>query len=737
MKVLFKNIQGLIFLSIVVAFSVNANAQMYGNMWGTGFSPGMQGCMAETEAFDKYGDIKEVEVYNEARLQLEIAENELRKVEDKASDQLERVRRLRDSNNGENDTARKKWDKLEAFLEFRGDQVSHDVNVKVKKNGDGGKLTHEASVKKCAAYVSKEEKEQMNNAIASLKLATAWTRPSVIRTESAARGTSGYEAFQVDPKDSFDVQLAKYESWAGKFIQLPDGVSYNDIKDVCVDDPEKLVDAKKFCDVKREVSSANAGKYKSCEKYVKEYVEVAGLQDSIEQFIEVTETDVEYYEEEAQDAISDAEIEGRWCADCAYSGYRQQEDRDSLLTRSIIGAGAGLLGQYLGLRAYKSVQNNAIDMAARAGHTYTPIPNFNLYSGLGLSAIGTISGLVNGSYMCGGGAMGSMGGLTGMGGMGFGGVSGMNNPYAMQMAMMGQGGAFGYPFGQNMMSPMGGMYYGGMGPFGVQTPFHMMGQMGGAMGAAFGPYASMYGPYAQMSPMLGLGISGMAGMPGANLGLMGGMNPYGMYSPYAMMSPFGGLSAYAGMGSMAGNPWNMMTPGMFGSGNGIMSCIQAPCQGNLFNPYGMGGLGGLGGLGGIGGIGGNSQQLQLQMQMLQQQQQQQMAYYQQLQQQTQQRMQAAQQLTQLQTQMAQLNQQAAQLASQAGIGGGIGGGIGIGGGFGIPSIYGSGSLGIGLGLGGLGGSLYGGFSTGWPYTGYGIGQISPNVPSSIGYGGSR
>ena len=58
MKVLFKNIQGLIFLSIVVAFSVNANAQMYGNMWGTGFSPGMQGCMAETEAFDKYGDIK-------------------------------------------------------------------------------------------------------------------------------------------------------------------------------------------------------------------------------------------------------------------------------------------------------------------------------------------------------------------------------------------------------------------------------------------------------------------------------------------------------------------------------------------------------------------------------------------------------------------------------------------------------------------------------------------------------
>ncbi|MEC9282256.1 MAG: hypothetical protein VX642_06060 [Bdellovibrionota bacterium] len=729
MKVLFKNIQGLIFLSIAVAFSANANAQMYGSMWGTGFSPGMQGCMADTEAYDKYGDIKEVKVYNKARLQLEIAENELRKVEDKASDQLERVGRLRDSD-GENDAKRKRWDKLEAFLEFRGDQVYHKIDVKVKKNGDGGKLTHEAEVKECAAYVSKNEKDEIEKSIKALKALSAgasWPTGIFTNTESASRGTSGYEAFQPDSALDLDVQIANYETWAGKFIQLPDGVSYNDIKDVCSDDPDKLVDAKKFCDAKREVSAANANKYKSCEKYVKDYVEVAGLQDHIEQFIEVTETDVEYYEEEAQDAISDAEIEGKWCADCAYSGYRQKEDRDSLLTRSIIGAGAGLLGQYLGLRAYKSVQNNAINMAAKAGHTMQPVPNFNLYSGLGLSAIGTISGLVNGSYMCGGGTMGAMGGLTGMGGMGFGGVYGMNNPYAMQMAMMGQGGAFGYPFGQNMMSPMGGMYYGGMGPMGVQTPFHMMGQMNPAMMSAYGPYASMYGPYAQTSPMLGLGMTGMAGMPGANLGLTGGMNPYGMYSPYAMMSPFGGLSAYAGMGGLASNPWNMMQPGMFNTGGGIMSCIQAPCQGNLFNPYGMSGFGN---------IGGGSQQLQLQMQMLQQQQQQQMAYYQQLQQQTQQRMQAAQQLTQLQSQMAQLNQQAAQLASQAGIGGGIG--VGVGGGLGIPSIYGSGSLGIGLGLGGsLGGSLYGGFSTGWPYTGYGLGQISPNVPSTIGYGGSR
>lgn len=727
MKVLFKNIQGLIFLSITVAFSANANAQMYANMWGSGFSPGMQGCMADTNAYDKYGDIKEVEAYNEVRLQLEIAENELEKIDDKAEDELERVLRLRDSNNDEDPDAIAKWDKLEAFIAFRGDQVGHEIEVKIKSNGSGGTLKHEAEVKKCASYVSSAEKERMTETLRNLRESGAWNNP-MIRTASASRGTAGYEAFVRDTDDS-EVLAARYETWMGKFVQLPDGVEYNDIKDVCDDDPDKLVDARKFCDVKRSVASSNSNKYKSCEKYVKKYVEVAGLQDSIEQFIDTAKDDVEYALDEAETAISDAEIEGKWCPECAYSGYRQQEDNDSLLTRSIIGAGAGLLGQYLGLRAYKSVQNNAITQAAKAGHTMRPIPNFNLYSGLGLSAIGTISGLVNGSYMCGGSAMA---GMSGMGGMGYGGIHGMNNPYAMQMAMMGQGGAFGYPFGQNMMNPMGGMYYGGMGPMGMQTPFHMMGQMNPAMMAAYGPYASMTGPYAQMSPMLGLGMAGMAGMPGANLGLTGGMNPYGMYSPYAMMSPFGGVSAYAGMGAMAGNPWNMMTPGMFGSGNGIMSCIQAPCQGNLFNPYGINGMGN---------IGGNTQQLQMQIQMLQQQQQQQMAYYQQLQQQTQQRMQAAQQLTQLQSQMAQLNQQAAQLASQAGIGGGVGGGVGIGvgvgGGLGIPSIYGSGSLGLGLGLGGaLGGSLYGGFSTGWPYTG-GIGQISPNVPSTIGYGGSR
>ncbi|MAF92806.1 MAG: hypothetical protein CL674_16165 [Bdellovibrionaceae bacterium] len=735
MKVLFKNIQGLIFLSIVVAFSVNANAQMYGNMWGTGFSPGMQGCMAETEAFDRYGDIDEVEEYNHLRAVLDQARDEKDKFNGATDDALEFLEDYEEPAN--ENAAEKRFKKYLNFLKDRGSSLKYSFDPKVDDDGDiEVDLNYKAKAPECDSYVLSSQLRMVNEII---EMADTSKKLETI-TAIQQQPVFGLGAkFSVIANESDTAKLERFDNWAGQLRGLSEEYNQDDLaglKKLCKDDDSSvLIDKDEFCRVKNSIVSGT--NYDNCKDDVEEYFESVGKEESLENFIDVTKKRIDRAKKYAKRAIDDAEIEGDWCADCAYSGYRQKEDRDSLLTRSIIGAGAGLLGQYLGLRAYKSVQNNAIDMAARAGHTYTPIPNFNLYSGLGLSAIGTISGLVNGSYMCGGGAMGSMGGLTGMGGMGFGGVYGMNNPYAMQMAMMGQGGAFGYPFGQNMMSPMGGMYYGGMGPFGVQTPFHMMGQMGGAMGAAFGPYASMYGPYAQMSPMLGLGISGMAGMPGANLGLMGGMNPYGMYSPYAMMSPFGGLSAYAGMGSMAGNPWNMMTPGMFGSGNGIMSCIQAPCQGNLFNPYGMGGLGGLGGLGGIGGIGGNSQQLQLQMQMLQQQQQQQMAYYQQLQQQTQQRMQAAQQLTQLQTQMAQLNQQAAQLASQAGIGGGIGGGIGIGGGFGIPSIYGSGSLGIGLGLGGLGGSLYGGFSTGWPYTGYGIGQISPNVPSSIGYGGSR
>ena len=404
-----------------------------------------------------------------------------------------------------------------------------------------------------------------------------------------------------------------------------------------------------------------------------------------------------------------AASEGDVCIGCIESGYYTRRDREDSFWPSVIGAGAGLLGQYLGLRAYKGREDRAAEMAARLGHTYRPTPNFNLYAGLGLSSVATIGGFLNGSYMCGGD------------GMMHGGFYGMNNPLAMQMMMMGQPGAFGYNFGNPMMNPMGGMFMGGgMGPMGLHTPFHMMGQMHPAMMAGFGPYASMgMGGNAFMNPMLGLGILGGGG-------LHAGIGPGGMFSPYAMNSPFGPMSAFAGMGPLANTPWNMMNPGIFGSGGGIMSCIQPPCPGQLFDPFGMGG-----GIMGGGMMGMNPQALQMQTQMLQQQMQQQMAFLQQAQVQAQQRMQAAQQLTQLEQQMLQLGQQRNQLAAQAGVGGIIGGGFpGFGGGFGAGF---GGGFGAGIGAGfGVQGVLpfVNGFMTGFPFTGSGVvGEFSNNTPS--------
>lgn len=753
-------IQGLIFSSILLlatqhlhAFGMQANAY-----WGTGFSGGMQGCMGD---YDAYGDAaKEIQTATRSRVAAKDAYYDI-KAEIK---KLKKKKKEFDGSRAKNSAiaAIKNKQNLLDVLSSRAKQVGVIQGFSVDENGiidgtvgldgdeDRSKFDEDSvlggfdkcpsgkpedAVKIAALDLSRSIFTQGDYDAASNGYKYSYNE-STAENPIIERCTESYDSAKTYNATDFETFNSCINREVGDRADLGGPVPGNldaegshFYKNSC--DKDKGIDPTKFCQMAQKVDSITSDEdwdSSDCADDVDNYMDVLARLSFLEDLKDklggkngkggLIADSADRIEEMKEDA------EGDVCVSCLERGYETDRDGPST-TQTIIGALAGLTGQYLGLRAYKSAQSRAIDTAAQLGHTMRPIPNFNLYSGLGLSAISAISGLASGAYMCSG---------TGP----YGGVNGMNNPYAMQMAMMGRGGAFGYPWGQNMSNPFMGMYmpggFGQMGPMGLGTPFHMMGQMNPMM-MGMGPYQSMMGPSAMFNPMAGLGMLGMMGMPGANFGIQGSFNPYGTMSPYAMMSPFGAGSAYAGLGAMAGNPWQMMNPSLMGNMGGLMSCIQAPCGGQLYNPFGMGvnGQMGLGlGAGGLGNVQGQQQMLQMQMQMLQQQQQQQMAYYQQVQQQTQRRMQAAQQLTQLQQQMQQLNMQASQIASQVGGLGstGVGIGTGIGTGIGIPGL-GLG-LGVNLGIGGYGNSsmLWGGYP-------YGLGQFSPNSPGTNASSGVR
>lgn len=755
-------IQGMIFTAFFLMLSNSAHAVFQAGVhWGTGFSGGMNGCMADTKAYGRLNSDQKEAVASQELAKAEVAglKRDIRAMEKELKEKKKKsvIAALFESDAFKDviESRAKTRAIQEVEIGPDGEFLGADVEGKefdLSQYGEGyGKcrfadnpdLTEAIGVFTSANFSKTDDGGLKFNSSSNLtnSVVVECLNVAVFGDDKSKHKFSSLTSGYVIPKENFKKAKSCVSKKSEGLSEIPSYVNPELYVNSC--DENNGLDFKVICEeaeFELEIEEHKNWSKADCQEELREYFEE--LSD-LEYFRTIREqfTDKrDGYLAKAKDALEDSikDSEGDVCIDCATQGYARSQEGPST-TDVVIGALAGLTGQYLGLRAYKSAQNKAIDAAAQLGHTMNPTPNFNLYSGLGLSAISAISGIASGAYLCAGAGP-------------YGGVHGMNNPYAMQMAMMGQGGAFGYPFGQAMGNPMMGMYmpggFGQMGPMGLHTPWHMMGNMNPALMGIMNPYASMMGPMSQFNPMAALGPFGMMGMPGAHMGMQGSFNPYGMMSPYAMMSPFGGLSATAGMGPFAMNPWQMMNPGLLGGAGGmggLMSCIQAPCPGQMFNPYGMGmgtggiggfgGLGGLGGIGGVGGIGGlgaggiqqQQQWLQMQMQMLQQQQQQQMAYYQQVQQDTQRRMAAAQQLTQLQQQMQQLNMQAAQIASQAGVGGiggigGIGGVGGVGVGIGFPNIIGGGGFGFGVGAGFGGGMQYG-----FPY---GLGQFSPNTPTS-------
>lgn len=708
-------IQGMILTFSMLMLANSAQAQSY---WGSGFSGGMQGCMADTKAYSKLGkkEKKVAESLGDAQTQLELIEDKADRAEDKRIDAKDDLKALF---KGNSDTANMMMDIVSKRLEG----LSLENKVEINDNGELKipKNLKDSAVKSCKSYVDGKHVTALEDLETKLEGSSegdqngniVYTLPKLVKSDLDNIGNilnSGHrdQILAASEKTISEADWNKISGWVSEarsgYTDLPEGYSKGRWKKSCTSDGLKFG---QVCSYFKSKINKDNGDVSDCEGNLEKYYNAVLEEKAYKKLNEDLEKKYARAYDRFEDRIED--LEGDYCEDCAIEGYMRGEEGPST-GQVMIGALAGLAGQYLGLRAYRSAQRDAIDTAAQLGHTMRPIPSFNMYAGLGLSAVSAISGLASGAYRCAGSDM-------------YGGVHGMNNPYAMQMAMMGRGGAFGYPFGMNMMNPMMGMYmpgnFGMMGPMGMHTPFHMMGQMNPALMMGMNPYASMMGPMAQFNPMAMLGPLGMMGMPGAQFGMQGAFNPYGMMSPYGMMNPFGGLSAMAGMGPFSMNPYQMMNPALMANMNpSMMMCIQAPCPGQLFNPMAMGMNTGLQfgpGMQNPMFMQQNQQAMQMQMQMLQQQQQQQMAYYQQLQAQQQRQMQATQQLTQLQQQIQQLNMQAAQISSQAGIGGGVyGGGL-----MGLPSLYGGGGISFGANFGG--GFNWGGFP-------YGVGQFSPNAP---------
>ncbi|MFK8137663.1 MAG: hypothetical protein AB8E15_04800 [Bdellovibrionales bacterium] len=517
-----------------------------------------------------------------------------------------------------------------------------------------------------------------------------------------------------DVKEGFSCSKTLKEDFLKGKIIIPDNIA-DDFKTACPgDDTEPNFAA--LCSSYPESDEAD----EACSDIANDYFNNKWVCSSGKALVSKMEKKLKTAEKRAnREYQRDNDTEGEICLECL-EDLRYQKSQSPSKGEMLFGSALGLLGQYWGIRAYDKAIDRSANAAADLGLTYNPPNTAWAYAGAGLNAVAGLSGIATGSYVC-------------QGAGAYGGQMGMNNPYMAQQHMMGQGGAFGYPWGAQMGSPHMGMYMPGQwgmnGPMGMQMPFHMQGQMSPFSMAMNNPYAAMMGPQAAFNPMAQLGPLGMMGM----LGGQGSFNPnamfspYGAMGPYAMQSPFGSLSAHAGFGPFAGNPAAMFNGQFGGQFPGLMSCFQAPCPGQMFGGPQLGGqFGGQFGspFGGVGGLGGgqfNTQYLQQQQQQMQQQLQQQQAYYQQLQQQAQQRQQATQQLANLQQQMSQLQSQASQLYGQAygGSGGQFGG------------QFGTGLGGFGAGLGGnfnlnLGGSaLWGQFPYQW-----GPGNFSPNMPTN-------
>ncbi len=311
-------------------------------------------------------------------------------------------------------------------------------------------------------------------------------------------------------------------------------------------------------------------KQEYCQDGIDNFQDVIRLEAEIEGY----EDELDELEEELAYLYEDAETDGGFCLDCYFSGGGGGFEYDDRSTwEKVLGYGLPILGGSLaGLGAY-NLGKDAISARVDLGFDTPNAPSYiaaaypYIMGGIG-QAIGS------------GGGQGAFGCATTIGGGFPGGPQGAFGPFGMN-GLLGQGGAFGYPFGQNpyAISPFGGgIFNPGFNPFG---------------GGGF------YGSYPGMIGFPGFGGGYVGGIAGGFTGgftppIMGGGFPGGFAGGFG--APFAGGFGAAITGGIAGGFAGGFNAGFTGGIAGGFGGFGLPPVAGFGQPF-AGGFGTFGALG--------------------------------------------------------------------------------------------------------------------------------------------